>query len=369
MSEQSPGDPVPRQQGGAASAELHCPRCGGPARRIWNDAFVFNLATLLIFGALSLCMLRFFVALASVLGGVLALVWAGIVLISLCMLPVTGALAVAARPRCCACGYRFWPGAGPAGGGDDAGFPVRFAVAAGTLLLSVLGLGMIWLVRLPGRETDDVTWTIGTRMILAVLILGAGFLGQAILWRRVRTATAGPVRQGVMLLLPALVLGAGWLALAGHDRSVLGRKYDPVARASRILARAQLADLPPSARGVAVYSWGFMLSGRCYLRFAAEPNDIERFLADSPTLKGVPCQRYSRERMRIKCADYHEVSRRSRGDGHEYFYATSKAPAWYREEIRGAARRYEINPGVGIWRGELIADDEPHVIYLHLDHY
>jgi len=122
-----------------------------------------------------------------------------------------------------------------------------------------------------------------------------------------------------------------------------------------------------ASHGVATYFWAILLSGHCYLRFAAEPNDIEQFLAASATLKGVACQRYSQERMRIKSVGF-QSQPGGPHDGHEYFHSINTPPPWYEEEIRGAGRRYEIGIRESPWRGELIVDDERHVVYMHLVH-
>jgi len=43
-----------------------------------------------------------------------------------------------------------------------------------------------------------------------------------------------------------------------------------------------------------------------------------------------------------------------------------EVPKWYKRAIRGPGRRYEINWRDGMYRGELIVDDERYVVYVHV---
>ncbi len=204
-------------------------------------------------------------------------------------------------------------------------------------------------------------------IVMAVLALGLGLLFQAALWKRLRHRTTVPAGRGLLLLLPAAVLGAAWLALTAHDRSVFLHKYDPVTRSPMVLNRAGLAALPASAYEVNVHGWAFMMSGKYTLRFAAEPNDIERFLAESASLEGVECRTYSSRRKRLRGGDYVRLSDRRDAHGNAYFAPERDVPRWYQQEIRGPGRRYEISWYKGKYQGELIIDDEAHVVYVHVD--
>jgi hypothetical protein len=348
------------------ASELRCPQCGGPASRKWADVFTLNLVTFVIFGALSPVMLPFFISLACMAGAVLVTAWAAVVLVSLFALPVTGAIAVAAQPRCRLCGYGLWRASGPASPVSETLFPVRLALIGGVITVVPLVVGMVWVTSAPGQETWPVGLRVVTRIIMAVLALGVGLLTQAILWRVLRTRTTTAFRQGAVLLLPAVVLGGGWLVLTAHDHSVLQRKYAPLVRAPWVLARAQLGVLPASANNVSVHIFTFICSANYFLRFAAEPNDIEQFLEDSPSLKGVGGERYSKERMRIACRDFDQASDDSRNAAHDYFSPHGSVPSWYKEEIRGAGRRFETDAWEGKWFGEVIVDDEQHVVYVHV---
>lgn len=286
----------------------------------------------------------------------------GLVLISLFALPITGAVALGSRLRCRLCGHRFWPAHGVPGPADDVRFPVRYGFVGGAILLVSLGVGLSWVIDAPGTETLESGFMPEGRIILAGLAFGIGLLAQTCLWRRSCYRLAG-VRGGLTLLLPAIVLSAGWLSLTAHDNSRLYRKYGPLVRAPWVLGLAQLADLPESASRTRVYMFGWMGSMQCYLRFAAEPGDIERFLSRSASLQGLAYQTYSKHRMRLASSDFGDGDGDLKPDGHEYFYRGSHPPYWYKDEIRGAARRYPIRLGENR-SGEVIVDDERHVVYV-----
>ncbi|MCU0916432.1 MAG: hypothetical protein MUC88_17985 [Planctomycetes bacterium] len=70
--------------------------------------------------------------------------------------------------------------------------------------------------------------------------------------------------------------------------------------------------------------------------------------------------------MRIGGIDPHQTPRSWPESSHEYFYSGSAGPWWYQEEIRGVGRRYEIESGKDHGSGEVIVDDEQHVVYVRL---
>ncbi len=368
-SEATAEDCVTLGKGAAVSGELHCPLCGEPAKRMWSDLSVFNLATFLIFLMLGPFMLQVFMSIQSAARAVLVLTWIGIVLISFWALPVTSAVAVAVRPRCRRCGHLCLPGLDETGGDSLACFPLRFALVGEAILLaSVIG-GLLWLRTAPGLETLAGGLRFVVWIVMAGFALGLGLLAQAIVWRRLHARMTGARQQGLMLVLAAVVLGAGWLALTAHDHRVLSRKYDPVTRSPMVLNRAGLAALPESARDVKAHGWGFMLSGEYTLRFTAEPNDIENFLADSPSLEGVACRRYSPERMMLRRENYVSIFNQRDVQGNDYFATQHDVPRWYQQEIRGPGRRYEINWYDGEYQGELLIDDESHTVYVHVGRF
>ena len=366
--EPTPGDRVTKGTDSPAAGEIRCPLCGGPVKRLWSDVSVANLATFVIFLALTPVALAAGVRGGGAVFAIAALVFAGIALLSFWALPVTGAMAVAAQPRCRSCGRLRLPAPDAATASDPVTFPWRYAMVGSLVLLAVLIVGLEWFRSAPGQETGRVGFAFAWRIVMAGFALGLGALAQTMMWRRLRPRMES-VAWRILLLLPTVALGVGWLALTGYDHWALHRKYEPVKRSPIVLNRAGLAPLPESARDVKVHAWGFLMSGKYTLRFTADPNDIEHFLAASPSLERVGARTYSRERMRLRGGDYVSLSDRYDAQGNEYFTPECDVPAWYRQEIRGPGRRYEINWYDGKYRGELLIDDEEHTVYVHIDRY
>ena len=366
--EPTPGDRVTKGTDSPAVGETRCPLCGGLVKRVWSDVSVANLATFFVFLALMP------VALAAGAGGggaifsIAALVFAGIALLSFWALPVSGAMAVAAQPRCRCCGAVHLPAPDAATASGPMTFPSRYAMIGSLVLLAALIVGLAWFRSAPGQETGKTGLTFALRIVMAGSVLGLSVLAQTRMWRRLRPRM-GSVTWRSLLLLPAVALGVGWLALTGYDHWALSRKFEPIKRSPVVLNRAGLAPLPESARDVRVHAWGFLMSGKYTLRFTADPNDIERFLAVSPSLERVGARTYSRERMRLPGGDYVKLSDRYDAQGNEYFTPECDVPDWYRQEIRGPGRRYEISWYDGKYQGELLIDDEEHTVYVHVDRY
>lgn len=348
--------------------KIQCPLCGGPVKRVWSDVSIANLATFVIFLALTPVALGAGVHGGGAVFAIAALVFAGIALLSFWALPVTGAMAVAAQPRCRRCGRLHLPAPDAATANDPMTFPWRYAMVGSLVLLPVLIVGLKWFRIAPGQETGKVELTFALRIVMAGCALGLGVLAQTMMWRRLRPRMSSVTRRS-LLLLPTVALSVGWMALTGYDHWALSRKYEPVKRSPVVLNRAGLAPLPDSARDVRVHAWGFLMSGKYTLRFTADPNDIERFLAASPSLERVGARTYSRERMRLPGGDYVKLSDRYDAQGNEYFTPECDVPDWYRQEIRGPGRRYEISWYDGKYQGELLIDDEEHTVYVHVDRY
>lgn len=366
--EATPKDRVTQGTDSPAAGETRCPLCGGPVKRVWSDVSVANLATFVIFLVLTPVALGGSVGGGGAVFAIAALVFAGIALLSFWALPVTRAMAVAAQPRCRSCGRLHLPASDTATASDPMTFPWRHAMIGSLVLLAVLIVGLKWFRSAPGQETGKVELTFALRIVMAGCALGLGVLAQTMMWRRLRPRM-GSVPWRTLLLLPPVALAIGWSALTGYDHWALSREYEPVKRSPVVLNRAGLAPLPDSSRDVRVHAWGFLMSGKYTLRFTADPNDIERFLAASPSLERIGARTYSRERMRLPGGDYVKLSDQYDAQGNEYFTPECDVPDWYRQEIRGPGRRYEISWYDGKYQGELLIDDEEHTVYVHVDRY
>ncbi|AQQ71660.1 hypothetical protein SMSP2_02037 [Limihaloglobus sulfuriphilus] len=64
-----------------------------------------------------------------------------------------------------------------------------------------------------------------------------------------------------------------------------------------IIEDGRLAQLPESAFGVKAEGWSSMFTGDDYMMFKADPEDIEKFIADSPSLKGIEPELFSPEKQ------------------------------------------------------------------------
>ena len=139
----------------------------------------------------------------------------------------------------------------------------------------------------------------------------------------------------------------------------------PNVRARSILANANLAPLPESAQDIYVHTWSSFMSGAEYLRFHAKPEDIEQFINDSPILKDVKFDIYKKDKMRLYKPENYPYNLDDVNNSHEYF-VPRPCPDWYKEEIKGAGRRYEIQPEGYHYPGEVIIDYENNIVCVKL---
>ncbi|UCD48933.1 MAG: hypothetical protein JSW27_15520 [Phycisphaerales bacterium] len=353
-------------KGSGTVGERRCPLCGGLVKEMWRGVSTF------VSVAFCICLFLTPVLLFTCLSGagtiflIPFLLCAGIAVLSFWAMPAAGAMAVVARPCCRSCGHLFPTASADSHQPTEAPFPRWPAVGGSLVLLATLVACLVWLRTAPGLETGRGGLRYASRVVVAGFVLNFGLLAQTLLWRRMGTRIGSTVQRGLLLLVPAIVLCAAWLGLTGYDHWALSRKYDPVKRAPQVLDRAGLAALPPSARNVKVHSWAFMLSGQFDLRFTAEPNEIEQFLADSPSLKTVTCKTYSRQCMLLRGGAY--VTPFDAG-GYEVLPLEPHMPSWYRQELRGPGRRYEVSWHDDMYQGELLVDDETDTVYVHVDRY
>jgi hypothetical protein len=126
-------------------------------------------------------------------------------------------------------------------------------------------------------------------------------------------------------------------------------EYDPLVWAPDVLDRLRLAPLPKSARNIRMYVCRVFMAAEDFLRFEADPNDIERFLAGSPGLAYItpaPLSELGEKRTRTVA------------------YYNSSAPAWYDQTLPDRTRCYNLNaPGGGT--GEIFVHDERHAVYVY----
>jgi hypothetical protein len=162
---------------------------------------------------------------------------------------------------------------------------------------------------------------------------------------------------GVLMLLPVILVGGRAISRAR-----------PSVRAASILASAELAALPPSAREIKVYTWSTPFSGEWRLRFRAERADIERFLEASRILRQAECREYSRERMRLIDPEPYRDRSGDDPNGPEYFRPDLNMPAWYIQEIKTPGKRYETEVSGFSDPAEVIVHTQENLVLVGLSH-
>lgn len=143
-------------------------------------------------------------------------------------------------------------------------------------------------------------------------------------------------------------------------------------RTERILREDRLAALPPSATEIQASGWGGLFTGEDYLMFRATAEDIDKFVASSPSIKDVHPEIFTSEHMHLP---YTKKKTSPPNEGpeayfkHKHFFPGSICPTWYNPTIRGKGRKYEIPPDPNIpghnW-GSVIINDETNTVYINV---
>ena len=235
----------------------------------------------------------------------------------------------------------------------DVRFPAKLCVLNGVLLFLVCVSSREMLRLLSHGAFSIVVMEIILAAIGSLFWLFISLGYQALIYQLFKARIRGNLLWGILFLLPVIGLGTNSLY---HSL--------PRVMASEILTYGRLAPLPESARDVKADSWSSPFSGEWFLRFRATPEDIEGFLNTSPSIRGQEYVRFSPERMRLAWPRERIREFPPQGDGHEYFIPGSLAPGWYSPQIRQRGRGYNI-PAEGYhnW-GEVIVDDEEHIVFV-----
>ncbi|MBN2130348.1 MAG: hypothetical protein JW741_12670 [Sedimentisphaerales bacterium] len=345
-------DRAPGQQRG----KLTCPACQSEHVRRSARPFLVNLAAFLSF---------------------LLLIWLGVPRLDMCLgfvlclaglvsffaLFVTAVLAILGRYRCESCGHKFSARRRSPQGHLTPRFPAW---------LSLLGAVILFLGLVVGRQiilvlSGVVWWVVAIECVKGAfgwgLLAGALLLCQALLHRFLRRRIRHAAIWAVLFLLPAVILSSMTLYSALRFRPIALQELQPAVRAAKILENARLAALPAGATDINVHEWSSPFSGEEFLRFRASPAEIERFLSESPSLKGKQAEPFQRKPEPSPPAP-------ARKSGWPYdtlwfqsFQAEPGAPEWHRQPIdRG--RRYEFRPKGGYLEAGAIVDDDNHLVYV-----
>jgi len=220
---------------------------------------------------------------------------------------------------------------------------VSVAVVSGGLF------GFLW-------ELDQpVMWIIGfanVALLAAFLSLPAGLLVRRICRdRNLKKYLIGAVAGG---LVAASLPSAFWAWQSRPSRLI------------RLIIRdGRLANLPSSATDVKVSVWDTGFTGSSYLSFTAPAEDIDAFIAASPSIRDVEPQVFDPDHMHLPYpVDVQSVEFDS---PHEYFWPDTCAPSWYDVTIREKGRKYKIPPANGFHNsGSVIIDDTTCKVYIEV---
>lgn len=140
-----------------------------------------------------------------------------------------------------------------------------------------------------------------------------------------------------------------------------------------ILKAGRLAELPESATDIKAEGWSGIFTGEDYLIFRATPEDIEKFIANSPSIKDVAPEIFNSGHMYLpqpENTDFENEIDFENYMKHKYYYRHSGylgPPPWYEPTIRANGRMYKI-PGDPNKRrhnwGSVIINDETNTVYI-----
>ncbi|MGD9110620.1 MAG: DUF4190 domain-containing protein [Phycisphaerales bacterium] len=156
---------------------------------------------------------------------------------------------------------------------------------------------------------------------------------------------------------------------------ILWLTFNPIITHSRnpngILKAGRLAPLPQSAADVKAAGWSSIFAGEDYLMFSASPADIDKFIADSPSIsKSIP-EVYTPQHKHLpspeNISDFNDFEIEEHIK-HDYYYRHEDTPDWYEPTIN-IGRKYEIpgdpNKNGHNW-GSVIINDESHCVYIEV---
>ena len=136
----------------------------------------------------------------------------------------------------------------------------------------------------------------------------------------------------------------------------------------KILSAGRLDSLPVSTTELEVSGWGGFTTGEDYIKFRATPEDINKFITMSQSIKGVTPEIFNSEHMYLPYIKDVEKNMDSENYfKHNYYYEHQGAPAWYKPTITKNGRMYKI-PGDPNMRGHnwgsVIVNDETNTVYI-----
>jgi hypothetical protein len=336
---------------------LNCPQCGGANVSGRCRPLLVSVAVLFVlFASLQ-------AAKAVCLPGLGLAVLVAMPISLFCLL-ATAAIAISGKRRCRDCGNGVAPGSVDAPDGADQSFPTGISALCVAILFAalvvgrplILGLaGIVWWVLVLEAFMVLVLWAVSTGLLL---------IGQAVAFRMLQSWVRGAAAWAVLFLVPASALAASGVWWSLQTAAAFRHSQEPQVKAETILKHGRLASLPQSATEINVYNWSSPFSGEWYLSFRAGPEDIDKFLAESPSLQGQEAAVFTPERMRLPESLRRKGADWLTADPNTYFWRDPMTPEWFNPEIRERGRAYGIPPQNHHNWGQVIVNDAEHVVYV-----
>jgi hypothetical protein len=125
----------------------------------------------------------------------------------------------------------------------------------------------------------------------------------------------------------------------------------------------RLAKFPDSKTNFKIATTGSAFTRSFYITFKAPAKDIEKLIQNSPGLKNVKPQIYSKNYMLIEYKSYDEEV----DYNHDFFLHHQGVPKWFTPEIKIKGRKYHIpykkDHGIG---GLFIVNDAENTVYIYV---
>ncbi|MHC4103464.1 MAG: DUF4190 domain-containing protein [Planctomycetota bacterium] len=196
-----------------------------------------------------------------------------------------------------------------------------------------------------------------TRGVTAIVSLVMGIIALVIIGR------SSVEIRGRHLAIVGIIISVFILSVIGYDSL-------PSVNIKRTLGAGRLADLPKTATDVKIDGWHSLFTGEDYIRFKAAPEDIEKFISDSPSIKEITPKVFTSEHMHLPQPDTRRFESEEDWedfDKHEYYYGDGPyCPKWYDPTIKTKGRLYKIPSVKGHNSGTVIINDEANTVYIHV---
>lgn len=175
-------------------------------------------------------------------------------------------------------------------------------------------------------------------------------------------AIAGIITSAIpIVLIGMFILWFAYRLSSGMKLSA--RKPEAVLKAGR------LAELPESATDIKAKGWSGIFTGEDYLIFCATPEDIKKFIAESPSIKYTEPEIFSSDKMYLPYYEPNDFTDDADWEAyykHKYFFPHKDHPEWYDVTIKLKGRKYKIPAFKHHNWGSVIINDETNTVYINV---